>query len=398
MKNFRNYFKSLFNGAGQSFHNNLSRIKMFNNYTPWFTNWDGDLYEQNIIRSCIHIIASHTAKLTPKINMEGVYCDRLARLKYLLENKPNEYMNRIDFFYKTVSMLYSSSNTFIYTRYDKRGNIMGFYPVNYRQVEFWEYQSELIVKFAFNNDFDVYIPYSELIHIRRYYNDNELFGSGQEKVLKPVIEAMNASNESMINAVRATGQLRGYLKFSGNFKEEDLKRRKEEFVRDYMSVSGDSIGALDTKTEFIPLEIKPVVISERHQRFIIDNVCMAYGVSEALLKGDYNEEQYNSFYNNVIEHLADLLSLCFTNNIFTEKEIISGAKIVMSADKMTFANNQTRTNIIKELRPLGILTANQCMKIMELPEINEEWADKHIISLNYVEASKANDYQGVNED
>jgi HK97 family phage portal protein len=378
----------------QAFNQGFTRLKMLNDYIPFFSNYNGDLYKQNVVRACIHAIAAHTAKLKPVVKIEGIPPKRLANIKYLLENKPNEYMNRVDFIYKTVSMLLTSGNAFIYTRYDDNGNVIGLYPINYRDIEFWEYQGELIVKFSFKTSgFTVYIPYQELIHLRRHYNENDLFGSNPREVLNPVINLMNAANDSMINAVRATGQLRGIIEATGNYSPADLKQKKDEFVTDYMNISGDGVGILDSKMKFTPVEIKPVLISERQQRLIIDNVCMAYGVSEAILKGDYGEDQYNAFYNSCIEPSADLLSLSFTNNLFSKDEITQGCCVLMSADKMTFANNATKSAMCRDMVQLGIFSINECRRVFELDDIAD--GDRHIVSLNYVNLNKADDYQGV---
>ena len=65
---------------------------------------------------------------------------------------------------------------------------------------------------------------------------------------------------------------------------------------------------------------------------------------------------------------------------------------------MTFASNATKADVISKLMPLGIFSINQACEIMEMPKINEDFADKHLISLNYVNASKADQYQNVDND
>lgn len=391
--NFRGYFKSLFTNASQAVGRGFQSLKMLNSYIPYFTNWDGNLYNQNIIRACIHAIASHAAKLTPDVRFTGKPDSRLSELKFLLKTKPNEYMTRFDFVYKTVSMLYTTNNVFIYTRYENN-KIVGFYPVNYQQIEFLEYKNEIYAKFRFKNgSFEVIIPYSELIHIRRHYNEHDMFGSDQLEALRPILEVVRASSESMINAVKSSSQLRGILKVVGNLKDESIEKKKKEFVDSYMSISGDGIGAIDGKYDFIPTKIEPIVINGNQQKLIFQHVCMHFGVSEAILSGNYKEDEYNAFYNSVLESLAMQLSLGFTVNIFTKKEINQGNGIALSADKMTFANNATKSAMCRDMVQLGIFSINECRKVFELEPIKD--GDKHIVSLNYVELSKANEYQGV---
>ena len=65
----------------------------------------------------------------------------------------------------------------------------------------------------------------------------------------------------------------------------------------------------------------------------------------------------------------------------------------MSASRLTFANNSTKMTICKEGLTLGMFTFNECREVFEFEPV--EGGDKRIISLNYVDADKANEYQGV---
>ena len=62
---------------------------------------------------------------------------------------------------------------------------------------------------------------------------------------------------------------------------------------------------------------------------------------------------------------------------------------------MTFASNATKADVISKLMPLGIYSINQACEIMEMPKIDEAFADKHLMSLNYVDIAKADKYQKV---
>ena len=124
--------------------------------------------------------------------------------------------------------------------------------------------------------------------------------------------------------------------------------------------------------------------------------CRDY-VSEEIVRSKYTEDEYNAFYSSVVEPIAIQLSLEFTYKIFTDKEIGHRNEIIFSAERMTFASNATKADVIAKLMPLGIFSINQACEIMEMPKINEEFADKHIISLNYVNASKADKYQKVDD-
>ena len=82
-------------------------IKVVGDYDISFTAFNGDLYENDIVRSCIHAIASNAGKL--KFGHEGS-----APFNKSILYSPNSFMSSYDFIYKVVSMLYTKNNVFIW--------------------------------------------------------------------------------------------------------------------------------------------------------------------------------------------------------------------------------------------------------------------------------------------
>lgn len=391
MINLRNFFKRPFQNKTAD-NAQYQRIKMLNGYSPYILADNNNIYDNLLIRSCIDTIAKHGAKLSAKvISPNGSYKNRL---EYLLTYRPNEYMNGYEFLYKIISHYFTNNNAFVFINYNEFG-LEGLYPVPYSEVEFLEYQSKLFCKFHFKSGTaPVILPYNELIHLRRHFNQDDIAGNDQNEVLNPLLTLFNSIVESFVNSVRASSSLRGIIKYAGNLNPDDLKKYKDEFVNSFMQ-NGDGIGSLDAKVEFQQTKIEPYVVDSRNQTIANNQLYIYFGVSEEILKGKYTEEQYNAFYNSVIEPIAIQFSNEFTNKLFTENEIRHGKRIIFSSVRLTFANNSTKSSICKEMLQLGIFTFNECRKIFELEPV--EGGDKRIISLNYVDANKANEYQGIND-
>lgn len=392
---FRNIFKNPFKNSEQS-NKNFLTVRMLNSYSPYILAENNNIYDNLLIRACIDTIAKHGAKLSAKVISKN--SSYKTRLQYLLSNRPNKYMSSYDFMYKLISMYFTNNNAFVYINYDYNLFIEGLYPIPYSEIEFLEYENELYCKFYFKSGASsVILPYSELIHLRRHYNENDLAGSPQDVILKPVLTLFKSFIEGFVNSVRATSVLRGYLKYAGNLNPKDLKSYKEQFVNSYMKLdNSDGIAAVDAKCDFIPTKIEPYTVDSRNQIIANNQIYIYYGVSEEILKSKYNEEQFNAFYNSTIEPIAIQFSDEFTNKLFEEKDILQGKKIVFSSARLTFANNSTKASICKEMLQLGIFTFNECREIFEREPVKD--GDKRIVSLNYVDASKANEYQGVSED
>lgn len=397
MINFRSYFKNIFKKQDKSNKGGYTAVQMLNSYSPFALSDSNNIYDNMLIRSCIDAIAKNVAKLTPKV--KGFKNAYAKRVEYLLTVSPNPIDNHYNFFYKITSQLLTNNNAFVFIHWGNDGkSIEGFYPVPYSSVEFLEYKNEIYCKFFFRSGClnKVVLPYSELIHLKRHYNDNDFTGSSQSAVLFPVMKLLNSFVEGFVNAVKASSMLRGYIKYAGNIKDADLLNYKKQFVASYMDMEkGDGIGALDAKCDFKETKVEPYSIDSKNQLIANKTIYSYFGVSEKILNGDYNEDQFNAFYSQTIEPIGIQISEEFTRKVFTEREILNGKSIVMSASRLTFANNATKMTICKDGMGLGFFTLNECREVFDFEPV--EGGDKRLISLNYVDADKQNQYQGVND-
>jgi HK97 family phage portal protein len=217
--------------------------------------------------------------------------------------------------------------------------------------------------------------------------------------LRAPLDVLSAINQGIINTVKLSAGLRGLLKFKSVTPPDKQKKIKDDFVESYLNINNaDGFATLDPSTEFQELKLAPQTADDKQTAIARENIYRFFNVSEEIVRSKYTEDEYNSFYSSVVEPIAIQLSLEFTYKIFTEKEIGHHNEIIFSAERMTFASNATKAEVIAKLMPLGIFSINQACEIMEMPKINEEFADKHIISLNYVNASKADKYQNVDGD
>lgn len=386
--NLRNLVNKVF---PKNEHGTLTNTKfeLVNDYSTTFFNYEGDLYDSDIVRSCIHAIASNAGKLKPRHIFDGQVKD--SNLERLLQVRPNPYMNTYDFIYKVVSQLYSTNNAYIYIK-SEYGKVVGLYPINYSSADLKEYKNEMYVTFNFLTGKSVTMPYTEIIHLRKHFNRHDMFGEEALQPLRPTLNLNNTANQGISNAVKASAKIRGLLKFTQTLRPEDLKKAKDDFIEDYLSSDNDGgIAALDAKSEFIQLNSNPTLIDDKQMSLIRENILRYFNISEAIITSKYTEDEYNAFYSSVIEPIAIQLSLEFTSKLFTEREKGFGNQIVFSAERLTFANNITKANLIKELMPLGLLSINEAREILELAPVDD--GDKRLQSLNFVDSEKANEYQ-----
>ena len=392
----RNLYQQFFGKSAKSELSGATNFQLLNQTFGYISSFNGDIYNDATIRSCIHAIATNCAKLKPQHRKaKTVVNDSLNRMLWL---RPNQYMNSFDFVYKIVTQLLCCNNAFVYIHRDGFGNIVGFYPINFSNIRLLDYQGETFVEFSFMSNKKVCLPYEDLIHIRRHFNENDMFGSAQRETLQAPLDVLNAINQGIINSIKLSAGLRGLLQFKSVTPQPKQKQIKDEFVNSYMNINNsDGFATLDPTTEFKEIKVEPKTADDKQTSIARENVYRFFNISENIITSKYNEEEYNAFYSSVIEPIAIQLSLEFTYKVFSDKEIGHGNEIIFSAERMTFASNATKADVISKLMPLGIYSINQACEIMEMPKIDDDFADKHLMSLNYVDIKQANKYQKVDD-
>ena len=109
-------------------------------------------------------------------------------------------------------------------------------------------------------------------------------------------------------------------------------------------------------------------------------------MSEEILQNTASEDQWNLFYEDVIEPIAIQISQVLTNMLIKEEDIKKGISVVLESTKLQFVSNNTKLQVSQQLFDRGILTINQVMDIWNLPRIKEEdGGDKRYIRKEYTE-------------
>lgn len=377
------------------------RVELMNGTVARFTAWNGDAYSSDIYRSAVDAIARNAGKLKGAhiVNYgDKNHVEKECKLNRLLQVQPNPYMNAYDMLYKITTHYYLYNNAFILIQRDDMGEPVGLYPINTTGVTFLNDQRGVMYcQFDFRNGKQVTFPYTDMVHLRRHFNGNDLLGDYNNAIM-PTLELAHTQNEGMVNSIRSSANIRGILKFTQIMAPEKLKEEKEQFISDYLSISNDGgIVATDQKMEYTPIEVTPASIDEKQLGAVQKKIYDYLGISEGIVNSTYTENEWAAFYESVLEPFATQLSMEFTRKLFTERERAFGNSIIFESGRLQFASNATKVQLIKELMPLGLLTVNQALEILNLPSVED--GDKRLQTLNVVDASKANKYQlGGNDD
>lgn len=380
----------------------VTNTKLVTEPTAMFSSYSGDAYANDVYREAVDAIARNAGKLkgshviTYKDNNKAEGDSKINRL---LQVRPNAYMSAYDFLYKLVTHLYLYNNSFAYLDRDDRGNLKGIYPVTANNVNMLsDAAGNIYCSFILKSGKEVLLPYADIIHLRRYFNDNDLLGADNAAIM-PGIELAQTQNEGIINGIKAGASIRGILSFTQLLSADKLKAEKEAFVNDYLSMdNGAGVVATDQKMTYTPIESKPVILNADQAKEVKNKIYNYLGVTEAIVNSSYDEDQYSAFYESVLEPIATALSQEFTAKLFNEREQAYGNSVLFESGRLQFTSNKTKVNLIAQLMPMGLLTINQALEILNLPGVKD--GDRRLQALNMIDAAQAAAYQAgaKNED
>src|SRR5690606_15126997 len=259
-------------------------------------------------------------------------------------------------------------------------NLDSVWPINCTMAEFLEDASRTLnVRFFFADGGQVVLPYSDVIHLRRHFFRSDLL-SEPNTPINATLSALHTVQGGLAQAVKTCAHLRGVLKFQGLLKESDIEANRKRFVEQYMTLQNSGgVAALDGKADYIELKNQPIVVNAAQWKELREAVFRYFGVSEAIVKGDYTEDQWNAFYESTIEPLAVQMSLECTSKLFTAREIGHGNEIIFEANRLQYASMKTKLDL-RQMVDRGALPPNEWREALNLAPI--EGGDKPIRRLD----------------
>lgn len=367
-------------------------------YNAMFSSFGKDIYQSDIIRSCIRALAENTSKANVKC-IRRIETGKIVgdfQLQRLIQYRPNLYMNGKDFLYKVRTQLELCNTVFIFITRDDKGHCIGLYPVPQANCEALDVQGRLYIKFRFVTGNSLVASWEDLAILRKDYNKSDIFGD-ENTAIYGSLDLLHTLNQGQQNAIKSTANLRGILKSTkAMLAEEDLKKSQERFVRDYMNSANEGgIASLDATQDFIPVTMQPAVANYKHFEEQRNNIYRYYGVNENILTSKAYGDEWEAFYESRIEPFLIALSLELTNKIFTDRERGFGNEIIFEANRLAYASTSTKMNMVN-LIDRGVLTINEYREILNLSPV--EGGDIRVIRKEYTEAQNLNAVQEISRE
>ena len=397
----------------------LQYAKMLDGSLPVFSQFGNDIFASDIVEACIRAKATEMSKLQPKhilTDEDGVQKVQMSSINRLLKYGPNELMTTKDFLEKCTWLHEKKYNCFIYPKYEWRvvGSqkvkyYVGFYPLNPTSVDFLEdTKGRIHVTLHFLSGEKVTLPYSEIIHWRKEFSDNELMGGNLEgeaktETLLPTLKINHSLIEGIQKAVVNSFAIRGIIKINTLLDDEKQEQERKNFEEKIVQ-SKSGILPMDMKGEYIPITVNPKIVDKDTLEFIEGKILKHHGTSLPILTGNFTDEEYQAYYEKILEPDIIGLGQAFNKTLFTVEELDAGNEVIFYGQKLLFTNTKNKIAVADILGNRGALTDNELLALFGYPPF--EGGDTRRMSLNFINREIADQYQlntyskgkGVNND
>lgn len=368
-----------------------------------FYSWNGNLYQSDVIRSCIRPFYKAIGKLIAKQvrqMADDLKVNPDLYVKVLLE-EPNPYMTGQMLQEKLAIQLKLNNNAFAYINRDANGYAMEIYPIPAVAVEpIYNSQYLLYLRFTFINGRTATFPYEDIIHLRQDYNSNDIFGDGNTEVLNSMMEIVSTIDQGIVKAIKNSAVIKWLLKFKQTLRPEDIQAQTKRFVNDFLKIDTESeesiAGAAGTDTKADVEQVKPTdyVPNASQMDKTVQRIYNYFGTNENIIQSKFTEDDWNAYYEAEIEPVAMQMSNEFSRKIFSRRERSFGNRIIFEANSLQYASMATKLNLL-QMVDRGAMTPNEWRLVLNMGPI--EGGDKAIRRLDTAEVGGGeNNSQGIN--
>ena len=350
-----------------------STFQLLEGYTPAFYNWNGSIYESDLIRAALDAHGRHAAKLS--VNIAG---EAQKSLKNRLMIEPNDFQTWGQFLYRTAVILYCRNTAFIVPQIGDYGETTGVVEIAPDSWEVVEYQGKPYVRFTFGNMKKAAVELEKLGILTRFQYKNELFGENNE-ALKATLDLIKMQRQGITEGIKNGASYR-FMAQSDNWStDEDLANEMERFnsyTFQNLKTSGGTILFPNTYRNIQQIKQESYKIDADQMKVIDTNVFNYFGVNEKILQNSAFGDEWLAFYEGAIEWLAIQLSDVLTRMLYSDRERQFGNRIWFSSNRLQYMSNADKMNAIAQMADRGLMTRNELREILNLTPLPEPYGSQ----------------------
>ena len=321
-------------------------------YSSGFGN---NIYASDVVQQAIYSIVTELKKLDP-VHIRSVldsndFISVGGNIQKVLDD-PNPLMTTSDFIEKVTWNLLLNYNAFIYPLWD-RDFLVGLYPLQPKLVEFdadYGGTGKTWVRLHFANGLKTDLPYENIIHLRYRYSMSDYMGGNEQGQpdFGPLLDTLKLNDtllKGLAKSLNIQTSINGVAKLKSMVNYEDQIKKVQEFERKLQS-NESGILPLDISAEYTPITKQVQLLDATTLEFIDRKILRTFGVSIAIVNGDYTAAQYEAFYQKTLEPIIKSMSQAFTKGIFSKRQAQGfNNKIVFYAKELIFLNTDQKIKL-----------------------------------------------------
>lgn len=347
-------------------------------YMPMFNDWDGAIYESELVRSAINARATHISKLAVE-----VFGDAKPTLQKSLKTAPNDWQTWGQFLYRLSTILDVQNTAFIVPVMDSYGTTTGVYPILPSFCEIIEYGGEPWLRYMFNSGNFAAIELKYCGIMTKFQYSDDFFGESNA-ALTPTMELINIQNQGITEGVKSSATFRFMARINNFTSAEDLAKERKRFTKENLQ-NGDG-GVLlfpNTFSDIKQIESKPFVVDEAQMESIRKNVFDYFGINEEIIQNKAYGDAWSAFYEGAIEPFAIQFSDVITKMLFTAEEKSDGNFIMATANRLQYMSNSEKLNVSAQMADRGIMNRDEIREIWNLPPLPDGQGKAYTIRGEY---------------
>lgn len=372
--NVRSLFASMFGDKPtKEPTNGYTRFELLSTNSNSISPWNGKIYDNDIVRSCLRPISTNLGKLNFKYvrnTSDGLKIIKNGQIYYLLKY-PNVYMTMQKLLEKLVNQYEIEGNAYAYVKKDENNNPIAIFPLPARRVELKEYNDELYMKFTFSIGKHKTVPYCDVIHLRKDFNENDIFGTDSGLALQNIMKVLDTTDKGVIQAIKNSAVIKWMLKFKTALSQKDKDKEIKKFAKSYLDVDNQdnkNVASTDPRYDAEQVKDNSFIPNEKQMDNYTKRLYSYFGVNEKIVNNSYSEDEWNAFYESKIEPIAREFTDQLTKILFTKHELECGNEIVFEPSSLQFASMSTKLSLVQMVDRNSMLP-NEWRKVMNLGPI-----------------------------
>ena len=346
-----------------------SYFKTLTAYAPVFHSWNGSLYESELVRSAIDARARHIAKL--RVEVIGSARPTLATK---LKVRPNSFQTWYQFMYRLSTILDMHNTAFIVPVVDKYGDTVGMFPVLPTKCEVLQTKDGTpVLKYEFSDRQTGACYLHECGIMTKFQYKSDFFGE-RNTALDPTMKLIDMQEQGIVEAIK-NGATYRFMARTNNFtKTEDLKKERQRFSEENFSKEAGAGGLLlfpNTYSDIQQIKSTPYTIDPEERKLIQDNVYSYYAVNDHIIQSKAVGDEWNAFYESVVETFAIQFSEVTTSMFFSDREQAFGSKLIATSNRLQYMSNADKLKVSAQMADRGLMTINEIREIWNLPPVED---------------------------